>query len=112
MDYADRISVVRKSGLRINFLRKGHVAVDCKAPLRCKKCPKKHHTLLHRDADSVPQEKPKTDDKVEENHVAALTMSEQVLLITCKVNVTANDGSSTVARAVIDPASSASYVHE
>ena len=70
----------------------------------CKKCPKEHHTLLHRDADSVPQEeRPKTDDKVEETHVAAVTVNEQVLLMTCQVKVTAADESSTVARTLIDP---------
>ena len=75
------------------------------------KCTRKHHTLLHRDADSVPQEKHK-NDKVEETHVAALTVREQVLLMTCKLNVTAADGSSTLARALIDAGSSVSYVHE
>ena len=78
----------------------------------CKQCPKKHHTLLHRNADSVPQEKAKTDDKVEETHVVALTVNEQVLLMTGKVKVTAADRSSTIARALIDPGSSASYSHE
>ena len=77
-----------------------------------KKCAKNHHTLLHRDADSVPQEKPKTNHKVEETHIAALTVSEHVPLMTCKVKVTAADGLSTIARALIDPGSSASHVHE
>ena len=48
----------------------------------------------------------------EEAHVAALSVSEQVLLMTCKVKVTASDGSSTIARALIDPGSSTSLVHE
>ena len=73
------------------------------------KCTK--HTLLHRDADCLKQTK-LDEDSNEENHVAALTMSEQVLLMTCKVEVTAADRSSAIARAVIDPGSSASYVHE
>ena len=46
---------------------------------------------------------------MEKKTVVALTMNKQVLLMTCKVNVTAADGSSTTARAVIDPRSSASY---
>ena len=94
----------------MNCLRKGHMAKKCRAPEMCKKCTKHHHTLLHRDANSVPQEKPKRDDKVEETHVAAQTMSEQLLLMACKVKVTAADGSSIIARAPIDPGSSASYV--
>ena len=62
----------------------------------CKKCTKSHHTLLHRDANFLPQRKPEEDGK-EETHMEALTVSEQVLLITCKVKVTAADGSSTIA---------------
>ena len=38
---------------------------------------------------------PEEDDIKEETHVAALSVSEQVLLMTCKVKVTTTDGSST-----------------
>ena len=41
--------------------------------------------------------------------VAALSVSEQVLLMTCKVKVTAADLSSIIARALINPGSAASY---
>ena len=76
------------------------------------KCTKNHHTLLHRNADSLSQ-KPEEDDK-EETRVVALSVSEQVLLhvMTCKVKVTIADGSSIIARARIDPGSSASFIHE
>ena len=53
----------------------------------------------------------KTRKLKEEAHVAALSVSEQVLLMTCKVKVTAPNGSSTIARALIDPGSSTSFVH-
>ena len=55
------------------------------------KCTKHHHTLLHRDADCLPQRKPDEDGK-EETYVVTLTVSKQVLLMTCKVKVTAADG--------------------
>ena len=42
----------------------------------------------------------------------ALTVSEQVLLMTCQVKVTAADSSSTLVTALMDPGSSGSYVHE
>ena len=66
--YADRISAAQELGLCINCLRNGRIAEKCRAPPMCKKCTRNHHTLLHRNADSVPQEKPKRDDKVEETH--------------------------------------------
>ena len=89
--YAEMSSFTRKFVLCINCVGKGHIAEKCRAPPICKKCTKSDHTLLHRVVDSVPQEKPKKDDKVEETHIAALTLSEQVLLMTCKVKVTTAD---------------------
>ena len=89
--FADRISLVRELGLCMNCLRKVHMAENCRAPVMCKKCTKHHHTLLHREADCLTQRKPEEDGK-EETHVAALSVSEQVLLMTCKVKVTAADG--------------------
>ena len=67
--------------------------------------------LLHRDADYLPQRKPDEDSK-EETHIAALSVSEQVLVMMCKVKIIAVDGSSTIVRALFDPGSSASFVHE
>ena len=86
------------------------------APSMCKKCTRHHHTLLHtctrRDVDNLTQRKPENVKGKEETHVLALSVSEQVPLMTCKVKVTAPDGSSTIARALIDPGSLASFVHE
>ena len=78
----------------------------------CKKCTRHHHTLLHRDDDNSTQKKPENAEAKGEAHVAALSISEQVLLMTCKVKVTAPNGSSTIARALIDPGSSTSFVYE
>ena len=63
-------------------------------------------------SDYLSQKKSEKEDGREETHVPALSVNEQVLLMTCKVKVTAADGSSTLARALIDPGSSALFVHE
>ena len=76
----------------------------------CKKSTKHHHTLLQRDVDH--QKKSEKEDGKEETYVAALSVNEQVLLMTCKVKVTTVDGSSTIARALIDTGSSALFIHE
>ena len=89
----------------MNCLRKGHIAEKCRAPQMCKKRTKHHHTLLHRDAKCLSQRKSENEDRKEETHIAALSVSEQVLLMTCKVKVIAADGSSTIVRALIDPGS-------
>ena len=64
------------------------------------------------DADYLSQRKSEKEDCKEETHLAALSVNKQVLLMTCKVKVIAADGSSTIVRALIDPRSSASFVHE
>ena len=51
------------------------------------------------------------EDGKEETHEEALSVSDQVLSTTCKVKVTSANGSSTIARALIEPDSSASFVH-
>ena len=66
----------------------GHIAEKCRAPSMCKKCTRPHHTLLHRDAGNSTQKKPENLETKEEAHVEALRVSEQVLLMTCKVKVT------------------------
>ena len=110
--WPDRISVVRDLGLCMNCLREGHIAEKCRAPSMCKKCTTCHHTLLHGDADDSTQKKPEKAEAKEEAQVAALSVSEQVLLMTCKVKVTAPNGSSTIVRALIEQGSSSFFVHE
>ena len=75
-------------------LRAGHIADKCRAPSMCRKCARHRHTLLNRDADNSTQRKPDNAEAKEKAHVAALSVTEQVLLMTCKVNVTAPNGSS------------------
>ena len=58
------------------------------------------------------QKKLENEEGKEETYVAALSVSEQVLLKTCKLKIIAPDRSSTIARALIDPGSSALFVHE
>ena len=79
-----------------------------------KKCTKHHHTLLHRNANYLSLKKPEKEDGKEDTHGAALNVSEQVLLMTCKVKVTAADayGSSTIVRALINPGPSVSFVQK
>ena len=50
-------------------------------------------------------------EKKKVTHAATLSASEQVLLMTCKVKITAADGSSTIVRALINPGSSALFVN-
>lgn len=44
---SDKYSVLRKSGACFNCLGKGHRTTECSSSSTCRKCSKKHHTLLH-----------------------------------------------------------------
>ena len=63
-------------------------------------------------ADYISQKKPEKKQGKKETHVVALSVSEQVLPLTCKVKVTAADRSNTMGTALIDPGFSASFVNE
>ncbi|XP_062698414.1 uncharacterized protein LOC134284122 [Aedes albopictus] len=47
---AQRAEKIRSIGLCFNCLRKGHQSKHCPSAKTCRKCSKKHHTLLHADS--------------------------------------------------------------
>ena len=57
---------------------------------------KHHHTLLHKVADNLTQKNSQNAEIKEEAHVVAMSVSQQVLLMTCKLKVTSPDGSNTM----------------
>lgn len=102
------ISTLKSHNLCMNCLRPGHFVRECKSLHRCRKCQKSHHTLLHLEAKdhvSAP-----TSQSVTSN--AAAGISSKSLLMTCRILVDTPDGSSVEARAVLDSASSTSFVSE
>ncbi|XP_062701721.1 uncharacterized protein LOC134285252 [Aedes albopictus] len=52
---SDKYSLLRKSGACFNCLGKGHRTTECSSSSTCRKCSRKHHTLLH------PEESKKED---------------------------------------------------
>ena len=89
---------------------------DCVSVHRCKKCQKPHHTLLHIEAKeentAVAPSPPTTSTTTPIPSYAAMGIKSNLLLMTCRVAVEAPDGSSVEARALLDSASSASFVSE
>jgi len=43
----DRRAIVTKYNLCFNCMQEGHKAYECTSPHYCKRCKKRHHTLLH-----------------------------------------------------------------
>ena len=97
----------------INCLRAGHFVNQCKSLQRCRKCQKPHHTLLHDETPSAAP--PPGSSTVSINPITshvAMGIKSNFLLMTCNVMVSSPDGTSLKARALLDSASSTSFVSE
>ena len=112
-----KISIVKSNGICMNCLKPGHFSKQCKSLHHCKTCQKPHHTLLHIDntpalnSPTPTQPKPNVSVPVVSSN-AATNLSRNPLMMTCMVLVEAPDGSTVKARALLDSASSASFVSE
>ena len=107
------VSTLKAHNLCLNCLRSGHFLKQCKSLHRCKICQKPHHTLLHVEAkDSLSTANSSSDTTVKLLSNTAAGLMSKSLLMTCRILVDAPDGSSVEARAILDYASSASFVSE
>jgi len=137
----DKRNFVLEQGLCFNCLKAKHTSKKCPSPNCCLKCGKRHHTFLHQDDSSnhvtqdtleraqqdalivsVPNP---TNTKESENTVGgsgitsvsyvtapeAIT-SNSVLMMTAEVILSGPNGHRMVARALLDPASTASFFTE
>ena len=119
----DRMMLILKSnGLCLNCLKPGHFVKECTSTHRCRRCQKLHHTLLHVEAQPERRESadtppvaplPVSSANHAYSHVAhAGSKSRQFLLMTCRVLIMSPEGLTTQARALLDSASSTSFVSE
>ena len=111
LNHEQMVSTLKSHNLCLNCLQPGHFVRQCKSLHRCKVCQKPHHTLLH--VDTKETNAPSSDSTVKPvSSNAAAGLASSALLMTCRVLVDAPDGSSVEARAILDSASSASFVSE
>ncbi len=59
---ADRYAITREKDLCVNCLRKGHMANVCPSSA-CRKCGKRHNTLLHREIGTTTKSNERQDEK-------------------------------------------------
>ncbi len=119
-----RIATIKTHGHCMNCLRPGHFVRNCPSSHQCRECQRPHHSLLHSVAkgDSTkilvqgapaPGSTPLPSSSTTPIHSHAAAGSKaNSLLMTCQVLLTSPNGSSTKARALLDSASSASFVSE
>ena len=112
---------MKDNKLCMNCLKPGDFVKQCKSPHRCRKCQKPHHTLLYVEAEQGSQGSqaiPVSSTPASTNPAskpvtsAAGSLTSNALLMTCRVLVDAPVGSAVEARAILDSASSASFVSE
>ena len=101
------MSAVKAASLCVNYLRPGHYVKQCRSAHRCYKCQKSHHTLLHVDRDPTP-----SVPGVSLTVNASPGTTSGSILMTCRVLSRGPDGSSIESRALLDSASSVSFVSE
>ena len=108
------IDTLKSSNLCMNCLRPGHYAKQCTSLSKCRKCQRPHHTLIHNEvaagqSDSSPQASTVTATA---STNAATGFTSNTLLMTCQVLVHSLDGATLKARALLDSASSTSFISE
>ena len=117
MNHDTKVSTLKTNNLCMNCLGTNHFVKQCKSIHRCKQCQKPHHTLLHiegaKNISSThvtisPQE---NSNDIISSHTA-MELKSNSLLMTCRVLVIAPNGTSVEARALLDNASSASFITE
>ena len=114
MPHDVNVKTVNSNNRCLNCLAKGHVVATCKSLHRSKKCHGPHNTLLHsseeqrKDPLNHSAQPFPTIQQVSANAVA--NINSNTLLMTCRINIVAPDGSSITARALLDSASSTSFI--
>ena len=121
MSHDQMVSTLKTNSLCMNCLRPGHFVKQCKSLHHCRICQKPHHTLLHVEDKEKPPNSLQSDSnsKFTSNHTAksisshaAAGTTSNSLLMTCRILVVAPDNSPVEVRALLDSASSASFVSE
>ena len=107
LSHEDKISVLKANNTCFNCLKPGHFHKQCTSSHRCKKCQRAHHTLLH--TETVVNSSLDSSIQVPSHPAMGLSNS---LLMTCYVLVHTANGNTVKARALLDSASSASFITE
>jgi hypothetical protein len=119
----NRISFVKKLNLCLNCLKANHYTNNCKWS-GCRKCHKKHNTLLHLDQKSndepeakisqSPRESNNSDQNLNSNivsnHSCTNTISSQILLATVCLQVRDKSGQFRNCRALLDSGSQCNLI--
>ena len=86
------------------------MANRCRSPPSCRKWRKAHHTLLHIEKSDLAKETTPTETASIVMYVPPQKRNKEVLLMTCRAEITGPGGISTQARVFLDPGGSCSFI--
>lgn len=120
----ERQDFVKKNNICFNCLVKGHTVSKCRQSTVCKKCGRRHHTLLHftasKDDKLIETDKEKDDptsnaSKTSCNlsvNLKAETKDDLVILATAVIKVESKNSGTYALRALVDQGSQGSFISE
>lgn len=102
-----RFENVKKMGLCINCLSKGHQLSHCSSSHKCRVCSRQHHTLLHR----IPSpESPNSSSPPAVHTHLNKSSNDHIILATAMVLIRDAHGSYRLGRALLDSCSQVNFI--
>lgn len=121
MNYNERSDSIKKAGLCVNCFRANHRVNECKAS-SCKKCDRRHHTMLHavRFKETSQSVETETEHNVEPSVTKVTTQSlnstlkntSQIILSTALINIADATGQYHSCKVVLDSGSQSNFISE
>ena len=115
MSHDRMITVIKDNDLCMNCLKSGHFSKHCPSLSKCRKCQKPHHTLIHINPKESEQGEFSSNTSAIQPAISSNTatgFTPDTLLMTCQILVHSPDGAAVKARALLDSASSTSFISE
>ncbi|XP_076246260.1 uncharacterized protein LOC143186468 [Calliopsis andreniformis] len=118
MSHPERHETVKRLQACFNCLQLGHSIKNCTRGA-CRKCGKKHHTLLHKDSVDLPNAVASPSQEAPQSHVVqacisnyARPLAEYTVLSTALVYIQDKEGNKHKCRALLDVGSQANFITE
>ncbi|CAG7733021.1 unnamed protein product, partial [Allacma fusca] len=113
LSISDRKKAVMEKHMCFNCLKLGHSSKQCQNSTMCKKCGKKHHTMIHEESSQSKQStSPETKVKEDVSSHHSSGDDSQVLLGTAILLIEDSQGNPQRCRAMLDSGSQASFISE
>ncbi|XP_046973670.1 uncharacterized protein LOC124540249 [Vanessa cardui] len=116
----ERTEVIQSRRLCFNCFAPTHSVKECRSSTCCRRCGRRHHTLLHLERSELPSlsevGKVNKDNTERETpviaHLVTKRNQKEMLLATAIVRASSANGYSQVVRVLIDPCSEGSFINE